>query len=114
MASQAVPEHLENEFGLASGIKKSRPLAKFPESSNRQLCNTQKANWTCPVASGFGCHRTGACHELSYAFLRRPSAERLNGFSGDTHGDKESINPSQRAQGPFGTFLNLVFFRGSR
>ena len=43
-------------------------------------------------------------------FSKRPSAERLNGFSGDTHGDKESINPSHRAQGPVGTFLILVFF----
>ena len=45
-------------------------------------------------------------------FSKRPSAERLNGFSGDTHGDKESINPSCRARGPVGTFLNLIIFVG--
>ena len=45
-------------------------------------------------------------------FSKRPSAERLDGFSGDTHGDKESINPSPRAQGPVGTFLNLEVFVG--
>ena len=41
---------------------------------------------------------------------RRPSAGRLNGFSGDAQGDKESINPSQHTQPPFGTFLILIFF----
>ena len=42
--------------------------------------------------------------------LRRLSAERLNGFSGDTHGDKESINPSHHARPSFGTFMILMIF----
>ena len=46
--------------------------------------------------------------------LLQPSAGRLNGFSGDTHGDKESINPSRHAQPSFGTFLILMFFLASR
>ena len=40
----------------------------------------------------------------------RLSAGRLNGFSGDAQGDKESINPSHGLQPSERSFLNLVFF----
>ena len=62
--------------------------------------------------------REGCVQSSLSIFSKRLSAGRLNGFSGDTHGDiyiyiyiyKESINPSCRAQPSLGAFLIPMVF----